>query len=570
MVDIIIKSFDIWTDAQGVKSKLRIKSIDNISLEGIVHLRELILQLGIQGKLVSQDSNDENAAELIKNITKKREKLLKVEGRKKSEELPPLQEAEIPFKLPKGWQFERIGNLMELINGRAFKPTEWALKGYPIIRIQNLNDRNAPFNYCNFDVEKKFYVKDNDLLIGWSGTPGTSFGAFIWDRGDAVLNQHIFKAEQYHKLVLAEYLKLAINSSLNEMIARAHGGVGLQHITKGKFEQIPLPIPPVSEQKRIVTKVNELMVLCVQLEKQQTNHLKTHQQLVKTLLETLIQAKDADEVQGAWRQLLPHFDTLFCTEDSIEQLRQTILQLAIMGRLVKLETKEEPVNDLIKKIDKEKLKLIKAGKIKNEKPLPEINKNEEPFKLPKGWQWTRLGNVTNYGTLQKVEPGKVTTDTWVLELEDVEKGSSKLINKNRNKRFQSSKNKFSKGDVIYGKLRPYLDKVLVADEDGVCTTEMIPIRGYLHIVPEYLKLVLKTNYFITYATNSTHGMNLPRLGTDKARLALFPLTSETEQKRIVDKVKELMIICDCLKNKIIKSKEMQSTLSKTIVENALT
>ncbi|OPL12674.1 MAG: hypothetical protein AVO38_14815 [delta proteobacterium ML8_D] len=251
----------------------------------------------------------------------------------------------------------------------------------------------------------------------------------------------------------------------------------------------------------------------------------------------------------------------------IKKLRELILELAVRGKLVPQDSNDEPASELLKKIAKEKEKLIKEGKIKRQKPLPEIGEDEKLFDIPDSWKWTRVGEVTNYGIAEKAEPGSVDSTTWVLELEDVEKETSKLLKKVRfsDRRFRSSKNCFIEGDVIYGKLRPYLDKVLIADEDGVCTTEMIPLRGYACITPNFLRLVMKSPYFISYANQSTHGMNLPRMGTDKARLALFPVVSETEQHRIVAKVDELMALCDQLEKQETENTETHQTLVKTLL-----
>nr|WP_314741717.1 restriction endonuclease subunit S [uncultured Haemophilus sp.] len=143
-----------------------------------------------------------------------------------------------------------FGSLCQLQNGRAFKPSEWSNSGYPIVRIQNLNDETKEFNFCNFNVEDKFYINDGDLLFSWSGTPGTSFGAFIWNRGKAVLNQHIFRVD-LNDNVDRDYLKYAINHKLDEIIFQSHGGVGLKHITKGKLEAVKLPYFPLSTQTQI-------------------------------------------------------------------------------------------------------------------------------------------------------------------------------------------------------------------------------------------------------------------------------------------------------------------------------
>jgi len=161
-------------------------------------------------------------------------------------------------QLPMGWAETRIGDICDLINGRAFKPTEWVSAGIPIIRIQNLNDPTAEFNYCDFEVEEKYLVDNGQLLFAWSGTPGTSFGAHLWNRGKAVLNQHIFKVNINEKYLDKNFLKHLFNRNVKEYIGKAHGTAGLAHITKGKFEDSKILIPPFYEQRRIVSKVEEL------------------------------------------------------------------------------------------------------------------------------------------------------------------------------------------------------------------------------------------------------------------------------------------------------------------------
>lgn len=252
----------------------------------------------------------------------------------------------------------------------------------------------------------------------------------------------------------------------------------------------------------------------------------------------------------------------------IKKLRELILELAVRGLLVPQDPNDEPASELLKKIAVEKAKLVKDKKIKKPKALPSIEDDEAPFELPAGWEWVRLGDVTNYGTCDKAEAKDADPATWVLELEDVEKVSSRLLAKVRfsERQFRSSKNVFFEGDVIYGKLRPYLDKVLVADEPGVCTTEMIPVRGYACLEPSFLRLAMKSPSFIAYANESTHGMNLPRMGTVNARLALIPLLSEAEQRRIVAKVDELMTLCDQLEQQQEASVTAHQTLVQTLLD----
>lgn len=160
--------------------------------------------------------------------------------------------------LPPSWHLAQIGELCDLKNGRAFKPTDWTGAGLPIVRIQNLNNPDAPFNHYDGEISDRFRIESGNLLFAWSGTPGTSFGAHIWRGGNAVLNQHIFRVDFDDCLVDKAYFRYAINDRLNELIEKAHGGVGLRHVTKGKFEETTIALPPLREQRRIVAKIEEL------------------------------------------------------------------------------------------------------------------------------------------------------------------------------------------------------------------------------------------------------------------------------------------------------------------------
>ena len=226
---------------------------------GIERLRELVLQLAVRGRLVPQDRNDEPASQLLKRIQ------LEATHAPRSR-VSVEYEPDIPPDMPCSWESVTIGDAMALVNGRAFKPGEWSTTGVPIVRIQNLNDPSAPYNYCSFSVAERFYINTGVLLLSWSGTPGTSFGAHIWNGGEAVLNQHIFRCEPRGEAFSIPYLRLAINSRLSKMIERAHGGVGLRHITKGRLQGLHLTLPPLAEQQRIVEKLDELMELIDRLE----------------------------------------------------------------------------------------------------------------------------------------------------------------------------------------------------------------------------------------------------------------------------------------------------------------
>ena len=247
--------------------------------------------------------------------------------------------------------------------------------------------------------------------------------------------------------------------------------------------------------------------------------------------------------------LLSNLDLLATAPGGAAKLRELILTLAVQGKLVPQDPADEPASVLLQKIRAEKDRLIAEGKIKRDKPLAEIAEEEKPFELPAGWEWVRLGDITNYGTTTKVE--RLQPDTWVLDMEDIEKSSGRLLQRLRfaQRPALSDKNCFLAGDVLYGKLRPYLNKVLVADEDGVCTTEVIPFRCYGNYVPQYFRLVLSSPFFLEYVNARSYGMKMPRLGTEDARKSVIPLPPLAEQSRIVTRVEALMRLCDALEAK---------------------
>lgn len=268
------------------------------------------------------------------------------------------------------------------------------------------------------------------------------------------------------------------------------------------------------------------------------------------------------------QQFLAEFGHIANAPGGVGRLRELVLQLAVCGRLTKKQEGDIPATALIAANHLLQQALLKEKKLKRQPQPTPINEKTAPWFLPEGWQWTRLGAVTNYGDAPKIEFDDVTSDTWVLELEDIEKSTSRLISRlTANERnFKSTKNGFPAGAVLYGKLRPYLDKVLIADTPGVCTTEIAPISFFDGILPGYLRWYMKCPYFIQYASGSTYGMNLPRLGTDSARETPFPFPPKEEQSRIVAKVDELMALCDRLEGQQQQRRSLQNNLRQSTLQ----
>ncbi len=198
-----------------------------------------------------------------------------------------------------GWVKAKVGEIMNLVNGAAFKPSDWASEGLPIIRIQNLNNREAGFNYFDGEIADKFRVKKDDLLFAWSGTPGTSFGAHIWKGGDAWLNQHIFRVEFDRDNLDPEFLRLAINQNLADYVRQAHGGAGLAHITRGRFEESQILLPPLNEQRRIVAKLDAVFDKTRSIREKLDRLPRLLGNLQKSILNSLLNDKNSE----SWKEI---------------------------------------------------------------------------------------------------------------------------------------------------------------------------------------------------------------------------------------------------------------------------
>ena len=204
------------------------------------------------------------------------------------------------FEKKEDWEEKKIKNICKLINGRAFKTSEWVGKGLPIIRIQNLNNEEAQFNYCDFEIDEKFYVDNGNLLFAWSGTPGTSFGAHIWKRGRAVLNQHIFKVEVNEKEINKLFFMHLLNKNVQEYIQKAHGTAGLAHITKGKFEEAKISFPFLPEQQKIIQEIESKFSVIDKVEEIVNQSLIKAEKLRKSILKSAFEGRliKFDEVKG--------------------------------------------------------------------------------------------------------------------------------------------------------------------------------------------------------------------------------------------------------------------------------
>jgi len=579
---LITKHLDIWTSAYKTRSAAGRGSSNKLDLYGIKKLRELILELAVRGKLVPQEPTDEPAIMLLSKIEIEKKRLEK-EGVLKTSANEFIDKSEYYIDLPNGWEFARLGNLAKFIDYRGKTPTKVA-EGIPLITAKNVRfgyiDRE-PREYITEieyqDWMTRGYPKLNDLLFTTEAPLGNV--AVIDIEEKFALAQRVI-CFQLHDPKLAKFLRIAIMSKgFQEQLDANATGMTATGVKSSKLKEIPVFIPPLAEQNRIVTKVDELMAFCDELEQAQTDNIAAHAQLVEALLTTLTNSKDHQELQANWQRIDEHFDTLFTTEDSIDQLKQTILQLAVMGKLVPQDPNDEPANELLKKIAAEKAQMLKEGKIKKEKPLQAISDEEKPFDLPVAWEWVKLGAVTtgmdsgwspaclaNNSPSDDVWGVLKTTSVQVMQYLEFE---NKELPKNLNPRPDAE---VKTGDILFTRAGPMnrvgiscfvqrtRPKLMISDKIIRFHPVEIGISG------RFITLCLNAGATAKFLESAKSGMASSQVNITQANLCVapIPIPPLNEQNRIVAKIDEIVAVCESLKIKIQHSQVTKVALADSL------
>ena len=405
------------------------------------------------------------------------------------------------------------------------------------------------------------------------------FSGLVNGVGAGTTELHV--ARPYTENVLPLFILLNIKSPvyLKKGEAGMTGTAGQKRLAKEFFSFYPLPIPPLAEQYRIVAKVDELMSLCDQLEQKSEASLAAHQTLVETLLATLTESADSRELAQNWARLAQHFDSLFTTQSSIDALKQTILQLAVMGKLVPQDPDDEPASVLLERIAAEKARLIKEGKIKKEKPLPTISEEEKPFALPDGWEWGRLADMFQFlnGYAFKSEWFS-PTGVRLLRNINISHGQIKWDDEvylSYEHQDEYERFKLEVGDVVISLDRPIINTGLKYAIIRECDLPCLLLQrvakfhsvGNL-VLTSFLPLWLESKAFMN-AIDPGRSNGVPHISTKQLELTCFPILSLAEQQRIVSKVDELMSLCDQLSARLQASQTTQLYLAEALVEGAL-
>ncbi|HCM9715304.1 TPA: restriction endonuclease subunit S [Enterobacter kobei] len=583
---LITDHIDIWSSALQTRATTGRGSNGKIDLYGIKKLRELILELAVRGKLVPQDPNDEPASELLKRIAAEKAELVKQGKIKKQKPLPEISEDEKPFELPVGWEWVRLGDLTSKITDGVHHTPKYLNEGVAFISVKDIDGNKISFNNCKFisqeqheEINQRCNPEKGDLLICRIGTLGRvtivdtdrPFSLFV-SVGLIKTLLNSFSVDYLHKAFYSPCL-------LSQMEEIKVGGSHTNKLNLGDIPNLLIPFPAEKEQEKIVVKIAKLMSLCDKLEQQSLTSLEAHQQLVETLLTTLTESQNAEELAENWARISQHFDTLFITETSIDALKQTILQLAVMGKLVPQDPNDEPASELLKRIEQEKARLVKEGKIKKQKPLPPVNNEEKPFELPKGWEWCRLGSLFNF------QNGYAFKSEWFSDngIRLVRNTNISHGNINWNDSVNIPLSMISEfegfslnlGDVLISLDRPIINTGLkyafVRECDLPCLLlqRVAKFNSIGNVIrSDFLSKWLESNYFIN-SIDPGRSNGVPHISTKQLEMTLFPLLSQREQDKIILLTDKLIQLCVDFKSHLQSAQQTQLHLADALTDAAL-
>ena len=548
---------------------------------GLRSCEKLILELAVRGKLVPQDPNDEPASVLLEKIAKEQARLVKEGKIKKDKPLPKINEDEEPFDLPVGWEWVRFGSIAQHNAGKTLDSRRNS--GEPRDYLTTSNLYWGRFDLTEVrqmqikeDELEKCTAQKGDLLICEGGEAGR---AAVWEEDRKICFQnHVHRVRFYGDINPYYAYRFFEQINATGEIEKYRKGVGISNMSGKSLASITFPLPPKDMQQKIVAKVDELMALCDKLEQQQTDNNETHQTMVETLLATLTTVADPAEFAVSWQRIAAHFDTLFTTEESIDQLKQTILHLAVMGKLSSPNSDDSPIEKLLEQIAIEKKSLEMTGK--EEKILEteiglakkDLHGNNVKLKARTFCDFITKGTTPSKNELipQGDVPFLKVYNIVNNELDFVYRPIfiSKEVHETKLKR-----SKVFPGDVIMNIVGPPLGKVaIVTDEysEWNMNQALAVFRPLAGIYNRYIYYVLSTNSVLKSVLEEVRGMaGQDNLSLEQCRDLSISIPSLEEQHRIVAKVDELMTLCDTLKERLHKAQITQVQLADAIIEQAL-
>ncbi|MDH4417126.1 MAG: restriction endonuclease subunit S [Acidovorax sp.] len=550
---------------------------------GVAKLRELILTLAVQGKLVPQDPADEPAGVLLQKIRAEKDRLI-AEGKiKRDKPLAEIAEEEKPFGLPEGWEWVRFGDVVSISSGVTLgRKTPFTKPvSLPYLRVANVQrwylDLASMKEVVVDQVElPRFQLRKGDLLITEGGDWDKVGRTAIWrDEIATCLHQnHVFKARAITPDWNAGWAELFLNSGVarSYFASSAKQTTNLASINMTQLKHCAFPLPPLAEQSRIVTRVEALMRLCDALEAKGQLEAAQHAQLVSTLLGTLTASTTPEELAAHWQRVAQHFDLLLDRPEAIDALEQTLLQLAVRGLLVPQDPTDEPASALLQKIRAEKDRLIATGQIKRDKPLPPITDEEKPFELPMGWEWGRLEQVSiaivdcPHSTPKFVESGRLCLDTNSFKQGVLLPHKLRFVDDStfveRNARLAPQA-----GDLVFAREGSVGESILIPDGVEACLGQRVMLfRFSLQISKEFVRLAVSSTSFLDALLAMHKGIGAKHVNVGDMRNAVIPLPPLPEQSRIVTRVTALRRLCADLRQRLAERQSVQARLAEALVQ----
>lgn len=535
----------------------------------IARLRRLVLDLAVRGKLVEQDAADEPATELLKRIAAEN---LEAAVRGLDKALRTKRE-DLPFAPPKHWEWAKLVAFSEASYGFAFASSRFNSDkvGMPLIRIRDISSTDTEA-YFDGEYDPWYVVKTGDYLVGMDG----DFNLRRWRGGAALLNQRVLRLNGWRCGIEPEFVRLPLQMTLDHL----HGGTSqttVKHLSAKQVNGIEIPLPPLAEQHRIVAKVVELMALCDQLEAARADREAARDTFTLSTLAKL-NTPDPETFGQDAHFALANLAPLTTRPDQIKQLRQTILNLAVRGKLVGQDARDQPASHLLKEIAKARKRLYAEKKIPKPKELPSIEEMEFPFPLPSGWSWSQLGDLCYqvsdgpHFSPRYVAPedGVPFLSTRNVRASGFDLNALKYVSRTDHEEF-CKRIRPEQGDIIYTKGGTTgIAKVNDLDFDFSVWVHLAVLRVEKVILfPKYVEMALNSPHCYAQSQKYTQGTSNFDLGLTRMIKITIPLPPLDEQHRIVAKVDELMALCDQLEASLAEGERARSHLLESVLHHAL-
>jgi type I restriction enzyme S subunit len=538
-------------------------------------LQEMILELAVRGKLVAQDERDEPAYNLIKRIKFKKGQLIKENKIKNIEALAPINKTEVPYFLPKGWDWAHIGDLILSITGGGTpsknNPQFWN-GNIPWASVKDLGKSKYLENTIDFITEKGIQNSSTNLIPKGRVIICTrmGLGKIAINKIDVAINQDLKAIELPEEFNENYFYNFYITQNIKG------SGMTVSGIRQTELLNMLVPVPPLAEQNRIVAKVDQLMSLCDELEARQQKKRETRARINSAALDRLLAARAPGEFAQGWRRISDNFDLLYDAPENVGALRKVIIQLAVRGKLVPQNPNDEPASILLERIIFEKKKLMKEGKIKETVQFP-IENEGELFELPSKWKWTCLYDIG------KINPRNITeddTEVSFIPMTLISETSIKPIGSEKRRWGDVKKGftHFAEDDVVLAKITPCFQNGKSAlmrglsNNLGAGTTELHVFRPILNesVNTEYVLLYLRSPQFLSEGIEKMTGTaGQKRVPKDYFAGNPFPLPPFEEQHRIVARVDQLMSLCDELEAGLMRSQADSEKLMEAVVGKML-